>query len=195
MSSHDVKIAIATHNCAMVVPAGTTPPKALPWAAVPMLQPLLPYTPDRDVYRLLGVPSSASTDEITAACRRLARTFHPDYNRSARATAEMQVVNTVRRVLTDPESRAVYDRERRRFHEFRTGSVAFRPRPRVPFAPVYSLPGPPSPLERYARATVVGVRVTVAELLPARCPGCRAVIMTDDDAFCAACGARLPSGG
>lgn len=162
---------------------------------VPMLQPLLPYTPERDVYRLLGVPSSASTDEITAACRRLARTFHPDYNQSARATAEMQVVNTVRRVLTDPDSRALYDRERRRFHDFREfrGSVAFRPRRQVPFAPVYSLPGPPSPLERYARATAVGVRVTVAELLPPRCPGCRAVIMADDDAFCAACGTQLPT--
>ncbi len=64
-------------------------------ATVSMLQPLLPYTPDRDVYRLLGVPASASADEITAACRRLARTFHPDYNHSSRATAEMQVVNTV----------------------------------------------------------------------------------------------------
>ncbi|MEO6579378.1 MAG: hypothetical protein ABIO99_10845 [Candidatus Limnocylindria bacterium] len=38
---------------------------------------LLPYTPERDVYRLLDVPSSASLDEISAACRRLARTFHP----------------------------------------------------------------------------------------------------------------------
>ena len=159
-----------------------------------MLQPLLPYTPDRDVYRLLGVPSSASTDEITAACRRLARTFHPDHNRSMRATAEMQVVNTVRQVLTDPESRAIYDRERRRFHDMR-GSVAFRPRPQVAFTPVYSLPGPQTAVERYAKATVVGVRVTVAELLPDRCPGCRAVILDDEDAFCAACGTRLPTDG
>jgi curved DNA-binding protein CbpA len=157
-----------------------------------MLQPLLPYTPDRDVYRLLGVPASASTDEITAACRRLARTFHPDHNASPRATAEMQVVNTVRRVLTDPDSRALYDRERVRFHAFR-GRVAFRQPSAVPFAPVYSLPGPPSPLERYARATLVGVRVTVTELLPERCSGCRAVIMADDDAFCPACGTRLPT--
>ena len=163
-------------------------------AAVPMLQPLLPYTPERDVYRLLGVRSSASTDEITAACRRLARTFHPDHNASARATAEMQVVNTVRRVLTDPDSRAIYDRERRLFHEFR-GRVTFRPGPQVPFAPVYTLPGPPSPLERYARATLVGVRVTVEELLPPRCTGCRAVIVDDDDAFCAACGTRLSTSG
>jgi hypothetical protein len=162
-------------------------------AMVSMLQPLLPYTPDRDVYRLLGVPASASTDEITAACRRLARTFHPDYNHSSRATAEMQVVNTVRRVLTDPDSRALYDHERRRFHAS-LGRVAFRERQTVPFTPVYSLPGPPSPLERYARATLVGVRVTVTELLPARCSGCRAVIMQEDDAFCAACGTPLQPG-
>ena len=162
-------------------------------ATVSMLQPLLPYTPDRDVYRLLGVPASASADEITAACRRLARTFHPDYNHSSRATAEMQVVNTVRRVLTDPDSRALYDRERRRFHAS-LGRVAFRERPTVPFTPVYSLPGPPSPLERYARATLVGVRVTVTELLPARCSGCRAVVLEDEDAFCAACGTPLRPG-
>ena len=163
-------------------------------AELPMLQPLLPYTPERDVYRLLGVPSSASTDEITAACRRLARTFHPDHNRSTRATAEMQVVNTVRQVLTDPDTRALYDRERERFHDMR-GSVAFRKRQQVPFTPVYSLPGPPTAIERYARATAVGVRVTVAELLPDRCPGCRAVVLDDDDAFCAGCGTPLLAGG
>jgi curved DNA-binding protein CbpA len=51
-----------------------------------MHQPLLPYSPERDVYRLLGVPSNASTDEVTLACRRLARTFHPDRNGSQRPT-------------------------------------------------------------------------------------------------------------
>ena len=82
----------------------------------PMTPRLLPYTPERDVYRLLGVPSSASIEEISAACRRLARTFHPDLNRSGRATEEMQVVNTVRQVMSNPEWRATYDRERYRFH-------------------------------------------------------------------------------
>ena len=88
-----------------------------------MHQPLLPYTPERDVYRLLGVPSSASSDEIQAACRRLARTFHPDRNVSDRANQEMQVVNAVRRVMTDPGSRAAYDRERARFHATRARFV------------------------------------------------------------------------
>ncbi|HEX6475257.1 MAG TPA: J domain-containing protein, partial [Candidatus Limnocylindria bacterium] len=70
---------------------------------------LLPYTPDRDVYRLLQVPPTAGDQEIAVACRRLALAFHPDHNRSPRAHEEMQVVNAVRNLLTDPHSRAVYD--------------------------------------------------------------------------------------
>ena len=62
---------------------------------------LSPYSPERDAYVLLGVPSTASTDEVNAACRRLARTFHPDRNGSSRATDEMAVVNAVRRVMVD----------------------------------------------------------------------------------------------
>ena len=162
-------------------------------ASGPMLSPLLPYTPDRDVYRLLGVRASASPDEITAACRRLARTFHPDRNPSSRATAEMAVVNTVRQVLTDPEARAVYDRERLRFHAS-LGRPAAARQPLARPAPVMSLPAPPSPIERYARATLVGVRTTISELLPVRCPDCRAVPAAED-AYCAACGTRLPAGG
>src|SRR5688500_15177963 len=77
---------------------------------------LLPYSPERDVYRLLGVPSSASTAVVTAAGRRLARTCHPDRHQSGRANEEMQVVNAVRQVMSDPEWRAIYDRERHRFH-------------------------------------------------------------------------------
>src|ERR671919_8627 len=116
MSSMDLIIATWVANWPCVVPPSTTPSEPLPWPRITMLQPLLPYTPERDVYRLLGVHSSASTDEITAACRRLARTFHPDRNQSRRATEEMQVVNVVRRVMSDPEWRALYDRERHRFH-------------------------------------------------------------------------------
>jgi curved DNA-binding protein CbpA len=159
-----------------------------------MHQPLLPYTPERDVYRLLGVPSTASTDEISAACRRLARTFHPDTNASARATAEMQVVNTVRRVLSDPDMRAVYDRERLRFHaqaltvrstavrEFPGSSPVMEQRPTTP------------PATRYLRAVVVGVRAAVEALLPTRCRGCRTVI-AGEDVYCAACGTPLLTGG
>ncbi len=156
----------------------------------PMLSPLLPYTPDRDVYRLLGVPASASPDEITAACRRLARTFHPDRNSSERATAEMAVVNTVRQVLTDPEKRALYDRERLRFHAV-TARPSWRMQPSAAIMP----PAPaPSPMERYLRATVAGLRAAVAGLLPARCRTCR-IVIDRADAYCAACGTPLLTGG
>ena len=76
---------------------------------------LFPYHPERDLYRLLQVDSTADSDQISAACRRLARTFHPDRNRSARAEEEMRVVNAVRELLTDPHERAAYDRARDRF--------------------------------------------------------------------------------
>lgn len=155
-----------------------------------MLQPLLPYTPKRDVYRLLGVPSNASADEIAAACRRLALTFHPDHNRSTRATAEMQVVNHVRRVLSDPESRALYDRERLRFHAIVARPAAPPPDPLTWAQP----PAPPSTVERYVRAAVSGLRVTVQALAPTRCRRCR-IVIAPEDAYCAACGTPLLTGG
>jgi ribosomal protein L40E len=74
-----------------------------------------PYSPERDVYRLLQVGPSAQPDEIMVAIRRLARTFHPDHNGSPRATEEMQVVNAVRNLLIDPQARSTYDRARYRF--------------------------------------------------------------------------------
>lgn len=152
---------------------------------------LLPYTPERDVYRLLGVPVSASTDEINAACRRLARTFHPDHNRSERATAEMQVVNAVRSVMSDPESRAVYDRERHRFHA-RLGQM--RPAPRPMPAP-RAAPPQPTPMVRYFRAALAGAAAAFATLAPPRCRGCRAVVASSEDAYCVTCGTPLLTGG
>lgn len=153
---------------------------------------LLPYSPERDVYRLLGVPSSASIDEIAAACRRLARTFHPDLNESGRATEEMQVVNVVRRVMSDPEWRATYDRERYRFH-----AAMSRPSDSMlhSWPPISVRPAAPrSPIARYLLAAAAGVRVTVASLAPQRCRRCRMVVPSGD-AFCIACGTPLLPGG
>lgn len=153
---------------------------------------LLPYTPDRDVYRLLGVPATASTEEISAACRRLARTFHPDRNVSERATEEMQVVNAVRRVLTDPETRALYDRERHRFHAARTTASA----PNLRLVRPIPAHDPPrrSPFGRYLRAAVVGIQAVASSLAPRRCRTCR-IVLESEDAYCAACGTPLLTGG
>ena len=158
----------------------------------PMTTRLLPYSPERDVYRLLGVPSSASIEEITAACRRLARTFHPDLNESGRATEEMQVINVVRRVMSDPEWRATYDRERYRFHAAmsRPSDSMLHSWPPISVRP----PAPRSPIVRYLLAAAAGVRVTVAGLTPPRCRRCRMVVPAGD-AFCIACGTPLLPGG
>jgi curved DNA-binding protein CbpA len=152
---------------------------------------LLPYTPDRDVYRLLGVPPTASSEEIHAACRRLARTFHPDRNASRRATQEMQVVNAVRRVMTDPGARARYDRERRRFHEvvMRPSAAQLQAGP-----PLELSQGRLSPPARYLRATLVAMRAVIAALAPPRCRGCRTVLVGEDP-YCAACGTPRLTGG
>lgn len=186
---------------------------------------LLPYAPQRDVYRLLGVQPSASVEEINAACRRLARTFHPDRNTSERATQEMQVVNAVRRVLTDPQSRAAYDRARNQFHAelgrrsteraiawasvSATAAAASAQRATSPSRPVLRpvgmatasvsklRPAPEpgaSPIERYVRALLVSVRTIVASLLPPRCKRCR-IVIDREDAYCAACGTPLLTGG
>lgn len=160
---------------------------------------LLPYSPERDAYRLLQVDPRASADEIVAACRRLARTFHPDRNESPRAHLEMQVVNGVRRMLTDPASRAEYDIERLRFlsQAYRAAPpVGVRPRPstrpmrkrRGQALPAFA--ALPEPLAKNLHAAWVGFRTTVAALAPARCGRCRTVIGTSD-AYCAACGQRL----
>lgn len=174
-----------------------------------MHQPLLPYTPERDVYRLLGVPSSASSDEILAACRRLARTFHPDRNTSMRANQEMQVVNAVRRVMTDPGSRAAYDRERARFHATRARFVAALPqtppaatRPAASRQPAWDPSSTPTPaptlatpgVGRYLRAAGVGLRALLGALAPTRCRTCR-IVIDERDSYCAACGTKLLTGG
>ena len=164
---------------------------------------LYPYSPERDAYVLLGVPSTASTDEVNAACRRLARTFHPDRNGSTRATAEMAVVNAVRRVMVDPDARAAYDQERRSFHKVRARAVvsyrlvpSIEPaRPPASSSSAPSAPAGPTRLARYASGFGLGFMAAARALLPPRCGECRTVLPSSEDAYCAACGTPLLTGG
>ncbi len=66
--------------------------------------------PRRDYYEILGVPRTASPDEIKRAFRQLAREYHPDVNQDPRADERFKEINEAYQVLGDPQRRAQYDR-------------------------------------------------------------------------------------
>src|SRR5438094_5013478 len=64
----------------------------------------------RDYYETLGVPKTASEDEIRSAFRKLARKHHPDVSKDKKAAeAKFKEINEAYEVLGDPEKRKKYD--------------------------------------------------------------------------------------
>jgi hypothetical protein len=73
----------------------------------------VPFDPSTDYYGLLGVGPAASSDDIQAAYRRLAKEFHPDLHAGeSDAAAHMARVNVAKAVLLDRDTRATYDQMR-----------------------------------------------------------------------------------
>jgi len=65
----------------------------------------------RDYYEVLGVPRTASVDEIKSAYRKLAKEYHPDMNPNDRKAAEekFKELSEAYEVLSDAKKRQVYD--------------------------------------------------------------------------------------
>src|SRR5437868_3991732 len=69
---------------------------------------------NKDYYQVLGVPESASEDEIKKVYRKLAVKYHPDKNPGNKeAEAKFKDISAAYYVLSDPKRRKEYDQIRK----------------------------------------------------------------------------------
>ncbi|MBD2149451.1 J domain-containing protein [Pseudanabaena sp. FACHB-1277] len=85
----------------------------------------------RNYYEILGVPKTATADEIKRSYRRLARKYHPDLNPNDKAAEErFKDIGEAYEVLADTTKRQQYDRFGQYWKQggFQGGGGAARPR-------------------------------------------------------------------
>ena len=63
----------------------------------------------KDYYKVLGVASSASDQDIKSAYRKLAIKYHPDKNQEKGAEEKFKEISVAYQVLSDPEKKKTYD--------------------------------------------------------------------------------------
>ena len=142
----------------------------------------------RDYYEVLGVPRSATPEEIKRAFRQLAREHHPDVNQDPRAAERFKEINEAYQVLVDPERRALYDRTGRVASTVRSPS-GFGPFGGSPFEDIFDMffgrerqatadPGP----ERGS-----DLRVSLEVILEEAARGAEKLITVEREETCSVC--------
>jgi len=63
----------------------------------------------QDFYEVLGVQKNASPEELKKAYRKLALEWHPDRNKSPKATEHFKEINEAYEVLSNPDKKSAYD--------------------------------------------------------------------------------------
>lgn len=63
----------------------------------------------KDYYQVLGIPRTASEDDVKQAYRKLARKYHPDVSKEKDAEQRFKDLNEAHDVLKDEKKRALYD--------------------------------------------------------------------------------------
>ncbi|XP_041449827.1 dnaJ protein homolog 1 isoform X2 [Drosophila obscura] len=64
----------------------------------------------KDYYKTLGLPKTATDEEIKKAYRKLALRYHPDKNKAANAEEKFKEIAEAYEVLSDKSKREVYDK-------------------------------------------------------------------------------------
>ena len=63
----------------------------------------------KDYYEVLGVPKTASQEEIKSAFRKLAKKYHPDVSKEENAAEKFKECQEAYAVLSDENKRKQYD--------------------------------------------------------------------------------------
>jgi DnaJ-class molecular chaperone len=68
-------------------------------------------------YEVFGIPPTATSEDISAAHKALAKMYHPDINSNQDAHEKMTMLNVANEVLSDTTKREKYDNELKQHHQ------------------------------------------------------------------------------